>query len=85
MPENVKGPFGIFKHPFCCKLSKKLKGDSFETLKKFQKCLSDEKKSKGDPLVSSGFVCYAKKGKAIITISYYKLFVNRIIFKMRQN
>ena len=23
------GPFGIFKHPFCCKISKKLKGGPF--------------------------------------------------------
>ena len=29
--EKLKGgPFGIFKHPICCKISKKLKGDPLE-------------------------------------------------------
>ena len=28
--EKLKGgPYGIFKHPFCCKISKKLKGGPF--------------------------------------------------------
>ena len=41
---------------------KKLKKDSFETLKNFRKKLhNDEKNRKGDPLVSSGFVDYVKK------------------------
>ena len=31
-----RGPFGILKHPICCKISKKLKGDPLER-KKFQK------------------------------------------------
>ena len=35
---------------------KKLKGYPLETLKIFFKCLRAEKKSKVDPLVSSGFV-----------------------------
>ena len=30
MPKNRnEGPFGNFKHPFCCKISKKLKGGPF--------------------------------------------------------
>ena len=41
------------------KYQKTRKGDSFETLKVFQKKSHNvEKKSKGDPLVSSGFVGY---------------------------
>ena len=29
--EKLKGgPFGIFKHPMCCEISKKLKGDPLE-------------------------------------------------------
>ena len=38
VPKNEKGrPFGIHKHTFCCKISKNSKGDSFETLKIFEK------------------------------------------------
>ena len=35
-PETVKGPFGLFENPVCCKISKKLKGDPLETLKRFR-------------------------------------------------
>ena len=38
MPENVKaGSFEIFKHPFCCKLSKQSKGELFGAIQKFWK------------------------------------------------
>ena len=38
--KNVKrGSFGFFKHPFCCKISKKTEGGPFEVMKK----LSTEK------------------------------------------
>ena len=34
MPNTVKGgPFEIFQHPFCCKISKKLKGGPFGDIK----------------------------------------------------
>ena len=47
--EKLKGgPFGIFKHPICCKISKKLKGGPLEKKNKFsKKSRSDEKKLKG--------------------------------------
>ena len=46
------------------KYQKTRKGDSFETLKNFQKSRTVPKKiEKGDPLVSSGFVGYVKKVK----------------------
>ena len=52
MPKNRKrGPFGIFKHPICCKISKKLKGDPLER-KNFEKVSQCRKKLKGGP---SGF------------------------------
>ena len=38
MSKIVKGgPFGLFKNPVCCKISKKLKGDPLETLKSSRK------------------------------------------------
>ena len=63
MPKNVKGgPFLIYKHAFCCKITKNSKGDSFETF--FEKKLHSAKKIKRvDPLVSAGFVGYVKKVK----------------------
>ena len=64
MPKNVKGgPFLIYKHAFCCKITKNSKGDL--KIKKFskKKSHSAEKKSKGDPLVSASFVGYVKKVK----------------------
>ena len=49
--EKLKGgPFGIFKHPFCCKISKKLKGDPLERTK-FRKRVSQCRKTeRRDPL-----------------------------------
>ena len=57
--ERGEGPFGIFQHPICRKTSKKLKGDPLG--KKFypKKSRNAEKTDMGDPLVSSGIVCYA--------------------------
>ena len=41
MPKTVKGGALIFfKHPFCCKISKKVKGDTFESLKVFEKMIN---------------------------------------------
>ena len=38
VPKNLKGgPFGIFKHQLCSKISKKLKGGPFKTIEKFTK------------------------------------------------
>ena len=55
------GPFGIFQHPFCCKTSKKCRGDTLG--KNFPKKMSRsaEKNWKGDSLVSPGMLCYAEK------------------------
>ena len=60
MTKNVKGgPFGIFQHPFCRKTSYNLKGGPFGEFFP-EKSLAMPKKLKGgDPLVSSGIVCYA--------------------------
>ena len=53
------GPFGVFKHPFCGKAPKKLKGDSLGKFFPTKKSRNAEKSEKWDPLVSSGIVCYA--------------------------
>ena len=46
-----RGPFGIFKHPICCKISKKLKEGPFGEKKKLEKKVSQCRKTKrGDPL-----------------------------------
>ena len=38
VPKNVKGgPFGIFRHPLCCKISKQMKGRPFGAIQKFSK------------------------------------------------
>ena len=38
VPKNLKeDPLGFFNHPFCCRLSKKWRGDPLETFKKFRK------------------------------------------------
>ena len=67
--EKVKGgPFGIFKHPICCKILKKLKGGPYGEKKILEKSQC-RKTEKGDPL---GFfnihsvakqekICYAEK------------------------
>ena len=49
VPKNVKGgPFLIYKHAFCSKITKNSKGDPLGTLKKFRKKVSQcRKKSKG--------------------------------------
>ena len=49
------GPFGIFQHPF----SKKIERGPFGGKKSHS-----AEKTKGDPLVSIGTVCYAKKRKS---------------------
>ena len=43
------GPFGIFKHLFCCEISKKLKGDPLERKKLQKKSLTMPKNLKGGP------------------------------------
>ena len=50
--ENVKGgPFLIYKHAFCCKITKNSKGGPFGTIKNFRKkSHSAEKCRRGDPL-----------------------------------
>ena len=45
VPKNLKGgSFGIFKHLLCSKLSKKIEGGPFGTIKKFSKKVSVPKK-----------------------------------------
>ena len=53
IPKNRKG---TLQHPFCCK---KMKGEPWGDSKK----VTMPKKLKGDPLLSPGIVCYAKKKK----------------------
>ena len=49
--EKLKGgPFGIFKHPMCCEISKKLKGGTFEDKKILKKKSHNAEKLKGGPL-----------------------------------
>ena len=44
VPKNVKGgPFGIFGHPLCCKISKQTKGRPFGAIQKISKKHSAEK------------------------------------------
>ena len=65
--KNVEGGFGLFQHPFSCKISKKLKRGPFGDKTKFRKkiLIAPKKIERGDPLVSfsSGFVGYVKKVK----------------------
>ena len=62
--EKLKGgPFGIFKHPICCKISKKLKGDPLERKKIRKKSHSAEKTKRGDPLGFSNIHSVAKQQK----------------------
>ena len=57
------GPFLIYKHAFCCKITKKIQRGPFGTLKNFRKKVAQcRKNEKGDPLVSAGFVGYDKNG-----------------------
>ena len=63
MPKNWKGgPFGIFKHPFCCKTSKKLERDPLER-KKIYKKVSMPKNWKGGPfgIFKHPFCCKISK------------------------
>ena len=46
------GPFGIFKHPICCKISKKLKGGPFGEKKILEKKSHNAEKLKGGTLWS---------------------------------
>ena len=55
------GPFGFFQHPFCRKTVKKTEGGTLWGKKIFRKKVTMPKKLKGDPLVSPGMVCYARK------------------------
>ena len=50
MAHRKKGPFGIFKHPICCKTSEKLKGEPFGEKKNFRKkshTMPKNRKAKG--------------------------------------
>ena len=53
-----RGPFFIYKHAFCSKITKNSKGDPLGTLKKFRKKVAQCRKKieRGDPLVPSGLV-----------------------------
>ena len=53
------GPFGIFQDPFCHKNPKKLKGNPLRKKIPEKSLAMPEKTERGDPLVSSGIVCYA--------------------------
>ena len=55
-----KGPFRIFQHPLCRKISKNEAGKPFGE-KNLKKNLTMSKKVKGDHLVLPGIVCYAEK------------------------
>ena len=60
------GPFLIYKHAFCSKITKNSKGGPFGDIKKIRKkSHSAEKKSKGgggyETLVPSGLVCNVEK------------------------
>ena len=54
-------PLGFINIYSVSKYQKTREEDSFGTLKKFEKSRTMPKKSKGGPLVSSGFVGYVKK------------------------
>ena len=57
--KNERGIFGIFQHPSYRKTPKKMNGGSFGEKLFSEKSHSAEKTKRGDPLVSSGIVCYA--------------------------
>ena len=57
----MRGPFGIFQHPFCRKTSKNCKGDPLGKIFFLKKSHSAEKNERGDLLVSPGMVYYAEK------------------------
>ena len=55
--KNCEGRLWDFS-TFCRKLSKKMQGDPLREICSKKKCCSAER---GEPLVSPGMVCYAKK------------------------
>ena len=61
MPKTERGPLGVFQHLFCRKTAKKLKGRPFGEKISEKKSRSAKKIERGDPLVSPGMVCYARK------------------------
>ena len=66
VPKNEKGdPLGFINILSVAKYQKIRRGDSFETLKIFEKKIRTvpKKIERGDPLESSGFVGYVKKVK----------------------
>ena len=68
VPKNVKGgPFLIYKHAFCSKITKNSKGGPFGDIKKIRKknLTAPKKNRKGggvyETLVPSGLVCSVEK------------------------
>ena len=64
--ENVKGgPFLIYNHAFCSKITKNSKGGPFGDIKKISKKnrTVPKKIERGDPLVPSGLVGNVSKVK----------------------
>ena len=59
--KSKRGHFGLFENPVCCKILKNSKRGLFGD-KKLEKKRSVPKNSKGDPIVSSGFVSYVRNG-----------------------
>ena len=55
----------IYKHAFCCKITKNSKGGPFGDIKIFSKKSRTvpKKIKRGDPLASAGFLGYVKKVK----------------------
>ena len=72
-------PFLIYKHAFCCKITKKLKGGTLWDIKKFSKKSRTvpKKIKRGDPLVSAGFVGYVKKVKNERRDSFALIYADR--------
>ena len=59
-----RGGFGLFQHPFSCKISKKNERGTLWRQKNSKKSLIAPKQiARGDPLISSGFVGYLEKVK----------------------
>ena len=66
MPKKVKGgPFLIYKHAFCCKITKNSKGGPFGDIEKISKKSRTvpKKIERGYSLVPSGFAGYLEKVK----------------------
>ena len=60
-PTTERGTLWDFKHPICCKISKKLKGGPFGEKKILEKSLTMPKNRKGDPFGFSNIHSDAKK------------------------